>query len=1039
MISRIVQTENYELITSAYDGRDVVVNTCPEKFLFYDENYTNYADILDVIYNHYTHKISNYCGWRNLEETRGYDGWKIFCAFYEKHAPSSFDEVIEFIEKYYFVARGNNGNGSRGQRYHSADLKRLLAVFRAKELIAFPGGLPVFLGNYMLGRPSPHFPYKQLDLFNKTINWAVFETTNNLLNKHNRKFVFGPIRRAMAMGANTKWYLDITPEYYDVFLRFNKKAPKSLRIVDSILRAQQHENPQKCFKSFQYVDLRRKNVRSSGDCEWARNLDPSLLPWINEMIAFLSEQTGTVRHFINGINIFLDYLLQYPELTRKPEVFFLAEYYQSVSSSLVDYVNETYAHTLQRTRNRYIWALNQFCEWYLYNKQSKNGVVHAEYINPIPSFHKKTVSNNYQTVRKILPQKYINYIISILTEDDFKWPKTRANSYFVWQNEKTLQYEKVWSPVETYALLIKLLLPLRTFQVQMLDSGEFDHEQYDHKKGTWYKSRKNPVGRQNGVLRRIEDISSGQDFIGLYINTNKTADLNKADSEKGYVIPWQNEDVIKHICELREFQKKYNKVLQPLKITEIRSNFFGSKWSQKMKSTMHSVAFLFRDPRSQFNDEPVSSGKILKLWGFLLEETENRLFLEGERLHNGNRIKLVEVTKKKPRRLKALYDLHSLRASLITSLFNSGVPPRILSKFVAGHSTILMTLYYEKTGISHITNLLNNKSKSLEESQQKAYANFLKDQTYEHLESHSVVNDKVALVNAIEQDSCAWAVTDLGICPVAMSKCNEGGQIVHKLSHRSKYSAVPNGPANCFMCRFFITGPHFVIGLSAKFNEIGVQLIELRDSFLKIEKKIAEAESIVTDDASAFSTQGENLDYLYNQYEKIKNNLDFDISRWHTLYSIIKQCLALLDAKTNTKKNQLMVSSHDAVKMVLEDSRYFDLIDSICQTSEFYKLNVDASKAQLRRGQVLDALLTFNEKRPIFIHLKEDIALKVGNEMVKFLMNRIGQGGVHDLLDGKRSLNELGLSEEVEKLFVTPHTPAAITHKPIDILMLGEK
>ena len=46
------------------------------------------------------------------------------------------------------------------------------------------------------------------------------------------------------------------------------------------------------------------------------------------------------------------------------------------------------------------------------------------------------------------------------------------------------------------------------------------------------------------------------DSTGLYISTNKTADQNKDQFERGYEIPWQNETVLYWLEKLRNWQEK---------------------------------------------------------------------------------------------------------------------------------------------------------------------------------------------------------------------------------------------------------------------------------------------------------------------------------------------------------------------------------------------------------------------------------------------------------------------------------------------------
>lgn len=53
------------------------------------------------------------------------------------------------------------------------------------------------------------------------------------------------------------------------------------------------------------------------------------------------------------------------------------------------------------------------------------------------------------------------------------------------------------------------------------------------------------------------------------------------------------------------------------------------------------------------------------------------------------------------------YPLHSLRVSLITAFaLEGGVPMPVLSKCIAGHARLVMTLYYTKMGISYVTDTM---------------------------------------------------------------------------------------------------------------------------------------------------------------------------------------------------------------------------------------------------------------------------------------------------------------------------------------------
>lgn len=131
------------------------------------------------------------------------------------------------------------------------------------------------------------------------------------------------------------------------------------------------------------------------------------------------------------------------------------------------------------------------------------------------------------------------------------------------RNHKKVDIYQIWSPVRAIVLFVKLHLPLRTHQVRMLDSGEADTYRYDN--GQWLINTKHIFAKgnskkpfQKGVFRRICDSMTGADSTGLYINTNKTADISKAELNLGYVIPWENRTVLYWLSKLREWQEKYN-------------------------------------------------------------------------------------------------------------------------------------------------------------------------------------------------------------------------------------------------------------------------------------------------------------------------------------------------------------------------------------------------------------------------------------------------------------------------------------------------
>lgn len=80
----------------------------------------------------------------------------------------------------------------------------------------------------------------------------------------------------------------------------------------------------------------------------------------------------------------------------------------------------------------------------------------------------------------------------------------------VTRDNKRITLHQIWSPVKAMVIFMKLHLPLRTYQVRMLDSGEADTWRYES--GRWklndkhdfaLGSEKRPFGK--GIIRRIHD------------------------------------------------------------------------------------------------------------------------------------------------------------------------------------------------------------------------------------------------------------------------------------------------------------------------------------------------------------------------------------------------------------------------------------------------------------------------------------------------------------------------------------------------------
>jgi hypothetical protein len=142
-----------------------------------------------------------------------------------------------------------------------------------------------------------------------------------------------------------------------------------------------------------------------------------------------------------------------------------------------------------------------------------------------------------------------------------------------------------------------------------------------------------------------------------------------------------------------------------------RKNIGDLKSEQQLKE-MPPTCFLFRNRAVELSEDfafPVSDKDVMRLWFKLLKNLEQRCFNRGETLTNGEPIQFVKPSQGIfTNYTTTFFPLHSLRVSLITSFaLEGGVPIPILSKLVAGHSRIIMTLYYTKVGQAYMQKVMN--------------------------------------------------------------------------------------------------------------------------------------------------------------------------------------------------------------------------------------------------------------------------------------------------------------------------------------------
>lgn len=772
-------------------------------------------------------------------------------------------------------------------------------------------------------------------------------------------------------------------------------------------------------QSYREIFIRKKGEdRSSETFQWAISRGGQRIEtWRNQLATYLATIPNRVglRYEITHLNLLLDYVIEFDDIPGLPVEYCRRNYRPAIS---IASFQETNRNINESGSGQALRHIARFFDWVITTYGSdEDGVPHREYLNPIDIEGLPAHSRSKgQTDRAAMPLRFLRMIREIIEGDDFAWPKTLEADYLAHFDHGTERRIRVWSPVRAEFFLLRLMLPIRALQARLLDSGEGDFEiwtsdlAWERNRGRHSPEKKNDR-RDTGFIRRIWDHHSGRAFNGLFITTNKTQDREELFTESGYEIPWENTDVMQLFCRMRDWQVKYNPSVRPLSRGELKSDK-KLLVSSDVAERLDKLHFLFRDAADpDFPQEPPTDGRLQSFWRLLMQELERRLEESNQRNSDGSKIELVSYRENGYPK-SAIFDMHSLRVSGLTAFINAGVPIHILSEFVAGHATILMTLYYHKPGAAEITRVLDGALVEMSASERGNWDAFLKSQPAELIHEIAAYNSEEGLLAAKSTQSSLWAPMAGGICPNGATLCHTGGPTLNEGKHIN--APVPGGPKNCPLCRYFVTGPAFLGGLVAAFNQTGGQIREL---FGHLEEGQAKRRALVAEHGTNPIDQKTSAELvtLDEAVQSTQSKIDVLSQTWISQLRLIQKIEKILESPpTGEHKNALVLNGQlGDLRVSLEESTEFEMWDRICQSSIFYP-NVDARLPAIRRGRLFDAMLKRNGRTPVFATLTDRQLVVVGNEAANFLRSIIGAPSTEDVLAGRQALEDLGIGREFE-------------------------
>jgi hypothetical protein len=603
---------------------------------------------------------------------------------------------------------------------------------------------------------------------------------------------------------------------------------------------------------------------------------------------------------------------------------------------------------------------------------------------------------------------------------------------------------EIWSPVVAVALLAKMEMPWRTYQTRMLDSGEMDiscvelveegggatkwkfiwSENSDRKallSGLAPTDRAR-VGGAQGVFLRCHDSRIG-DYVGFFVNTNKTADADKEWSHRGYRTEWQHDSLHRWLIKLRNWQQKYNPIDRPTLWTELEVRHYAFPRSDVELQGASPTCFLFRDAASRLkqtrNDErkPITMIRIEGMWVKLLAAYEDKLAVAGVRDASGQALKFLKLRRKNLSVSTPYFPLHALRVSLITAFADGGMGLEVLMR-LAGHTRLVMTIYYRKLNTWQLNSAMKQAQESLAARADALTIEWLKGKSYTDLPNYVAV-DNDSLRAALPSDPLmrnaagwerqlgGWCLMGGNTVPTSSDDkrcggCFDGGSPIREAKSKSHRVHGPVRPKACIEenCRWFVSRPEYILEIKAKmdllatnygaaqrkFEETEAQRVTLEREKLRIERVKHENEKSGNGAASPVFDRHDEYNRLLRISDKAATDRDYLLRAIGNCARLVDRVLALaISGESDTPGGgltKLVAQGQEAdLKWAFTDvDNELLQLSGVCLNAEvFPELETESEPAAVRRGQLLDLALQKGGQPLVFAKLSPDQQLRLGN------------------------------------------------------------
>lgn len=733
--------------------------------------------------------------------------------------------------------------------------------------------------------------------------------------------------------------------------------------------------------------------------KWIEQQSPELSEWAEYLHLYVLTIThAKIGPLINTLNTFIDFLIT---LNHPPRLPWLVSRTEHIYDARLINTNTFFNFLILKSNSgkslkSILTHIRRFFLWLKEHLVAEGKLAESRFSDPILETDKLGVRiNTGRTHREALPPHLVNEMKEILTEDDFRFPRTYAYS-----TNQTIDHEsgysvRVFNPGLSICMYTLLDTPVRSHQARWLDSGMLDEKVYSPETGE-FKLNLSPYAipkRKEGVLQLSTDALRSESWLTMWVNTNKTHVLEKT---VGYTIPY----VSPQLASLFQKQIEWSKRYLPTPKSPLNYKFYMQDVRfvrEGFNLTGPEITPLFRDPSVPGQKLPFSYAKLSRYYVALLKETEKRFLEKYNQV-----IKLV--TTNKGGKDVWITDLHSLRVSGITNLIEAGVPIEVVQQFVAGHKTLVMTLHYLKYSPAKLRVFIEEAHQRMQEDQDfvgsQGFIQAITEFTPFLLSQHGAgVGPGFEALNS--GDGIMVINTD-GICPG--TSCSTGMLI--KDRQEPIYGPVPGGK-RCPLCRYWITGPAHLLGQVSAANNLafairkkGLELARLNE--LKLDAEDSGSKRLARE--------------LRDRIDLLNRDIELDVAEWTARYKFLVESNAQMDEYLKAKENIIvtdasarvpMMTSSTALelKVTLEQAHEFALLDQITQTAAFNP-GFPNLQAELEKTHVLSKMMVANGMKPFLLSLSDEQAREAGNLLSALVLQQVNAQDLDEVLTGKMALEK---------------------------------